>query len=596
MSRELEAILRSSGTLTPQELELSVGQATARNVPLWDVLVLERRVPEDTIAEAFSRWLKVPRVRLDSIAIEAAAVKALPGRLARKHTCLPVRLTNKDLVLAMANPLDRQAIQDVQFASSRQVQPVVACRTEILIGIEEHYSSSETPAAETNAAVRDALTVITNERDVLDLDRTDPPQSTEIAPVVQLCSRIVLDAIKLQASDIHIESGPEDVRVRLRVDGVLRDYHQFPHWMRGALLSRIKILAKLDIAQQRLPQDGRIKARTRDRSIDLRVSTLPTQFGEKAVLRVLGSATTPTLAALGLSADEMALLDDALNQPQGLILVTGPTGAGKSTTLYSMLMHRLSPEVNIVTIEDPIEYQVPGANQVQVDLKAGVNFAGCLRAVLRQDPDVIMVGEIRDLETAEVAFQAALTGHLVLSTLHTNGSVAAIERLLDLGVSPMMMTAATNLVIAQRLARRICEACRERYVPSATALRRLRFEADGQEFWHGRGCGACGHTGYSGRIGIFEILTLTTPLKELVRRRATESEIRHAAMAAGTRFLLGDAFDKVRRGLTTAEEILRVIRIEHADEDPWPKGSQSSGLAITKRRRIPGRPDERQRS
>jgi type IV pilus assembly protein PilB len=586
MSRQLELILRRSGTLTSQELELSVGQAKARNMSLWDLLVLERQVPEETLAAAFSTWLNVPRVQLASVDIEPAAVQAVAGRLARKHVCLPLHLKGKNLVLAMANPLDRHAIQDVEFASSRQVQPVVACRTEILSGIEAHYPSGDARTAETSVAEGDVPSVVTGERDVLDLDQTDPLPSSVIGSAVDLCGRILLDAIRLKASDIHIEPGPRDMRVRLRVDGVLRDHLELPRWMCASLVSRVKILAKLDIDKQRLPQDGRIKVKTVNRRIDLRVSTLPTHFGEKAVLRLLGSATAPTLSALGLAADEMALLDDALSQPQGLILVTGPTGAGKSMTLFSMLTRRQSNEVNIVTIEDPIEYQVPGASQVQVDVKAGLTFAGCLRAILRQDPDVILVGEIRDLETAEIAVQAALTGHLVLSTLHTNSSVAAIERLVDLGVKPLLLTSATNLIIAQRLARRICMNCREPYVPSAGALRKLDIQADGHEFLHGRGCAACAQTGYSGRVGIFEILRLTPRLNELVGRHAAESEIRSAAMSAGTRFLLEDGLSKVRQGLTTIEEIVRVIRIEQVDDSRPRNGLTLASLESTPPRRL----------
>ena len=563
MSRQLEGILRRSGTLTSQELELSLGQASAQNVSLWDLLVLQRQVPEEALADAFSKWLNVPRVQIDSVDVEARAVAKVASRLARKHTCLPIRLLGKNLVLAMANPLDRQAIEDVEFASSRQVQPVVACRTEILLGIERHYASDAPQATAASATEADTFIDIAGEPDVLDLEQ---PESPDTGPAIHLCNRIVLDAIKERASDIHIEQGARETRVRLRVDGVLRDYLQLPRWMSAALLSRIKILAKLDIAQQRLPQDGRIKARTGDRSIDLRVSTLPTHFGEKAVMRLLGSADTPTLDSIGLSADELALVDDALSQPQGLILVTGPTGTGKSTTLYSMLMRRQSSELNIVTIEDPIEYHVPGANQVQVDTRSGLTFASCLRSILRQDPDLIMVGEIRDVDTAEIAFQAALTGHLVFSTLHTNSSVGAIERLLDLNVKPLLITSATNLIVAQRLARRICMNCRESYMPSAEVIRRLQIERNSHEFMHGRGCAACGGTGYSGRVGIFEILTMTPRLKELVSRRATEAEMRHAAADAGTRSLLRNAIHKLRQGLTTAEEILRVIRIEPADD------------------------------
>lgn len=562
MNRQLAAVPGHSDTLTSQELEISLGQANAQNISVWDLLVLQEKVSEETLADSFSKWLNMPRVQLATVTVEATAVAAVTSRLARKHICLPIRLKGKHLVLAMANPLDRQAIEDVEFASSRQVQPVVACRAEILTGIEQHYPSDE-PAPYAGPADAYAFSTMSSERDVLDLEQ---PAASDAAPAVDVCNAIILDAIRWRASDIHIEPSARETRVRLRVDGVLRDYLQVPRWMSAALMSRIKILAKLDIAQQRLPQDGRIKARMRDREFDLRVSTLATQFGEKAVLRLLGSATAPTLDTLGLSADEQALLDDALAQPQGLILVTGPTGTGKSTTLHSMLLHRQSSELNIVTIEDPIEYHVPGANQVQVDTKSGLTFASCLRAILRQDPDLIMVGEIRDIDTAEIAFQAALTGHLVFSTLHTNSSVAAIERLLDLGVKPLLITSATNLIVAQRLARRICMNCREPYTPSAGVLRRLQIEANSHEFQHGRGCAACGLTGYSGRVGIFEILRMTTRLKELVSRRATEAEMKSAATDAGTRPLLTNALQKMHQGLTTPEEILRVIRTEHADD------------------------------
>jgi len=581
MSEQLQAILARTGTLTDHELEVSLRLATARNMSLWDSLVLERQIPEEALAEAFSRDLKLPRVRLDSVEIQTSALRAVAAGLARKHTCLPLRLARNKIVLAMSNPLDEDAIQDVQFASSRQVERVVASRTEILNGIEIHYPSSATPRdAEAKSSEPSAVGGVAAEAGELIFDRVDSLQPAESAPAVHLSRVLVCDAIKLQASDIHIEPGPHEMRVRLRVDGVLRDHLQLPRWMHAGLVSRIKILAKLDIAQQRLPQDGRIRVQHDGLDVDLRVSTLPTHFGEKVVLRLLGSARTPTLHALGLSDSETASIDDALSQPQGLILVTGPTGAGKSTTLYSMLARRQSAEVNIVTIEDPIEYQVTGLNQVQVDVKAGLTFASCLRAILRQDPDVILVGEVRDLETAEIAFQAALTGHLVFSTLHTNGSLAAIERLIDLGLRPLLFTSATNLIVAQRLARRICTNCREPYLPAPAMLQRLHLEAGRFEFQHGRGCALCGQTGYSGRVGIFEILRLTPRLRELVTRSAAASELRDAATAGGTRFLLDDGLDKVRQGLTTVEEILRVIRIDPADDRSANKdigeGSQSA--------------------
>jgi type II secretory ATPase GspE/PulE/Tfp pilus assembly ATPase PilB-like protein len=562
------AILRGTRTLTPQQLESSVREARARKIPLWDLIVLERQVPEEALADALSTSLKIPRVRLDAIEIEAAAINIVSARLARRHACLPIRLIGKHLVLAMSNPLDQQAIQDVQFASNRQVQAVVASRAEILIQIETHYSPAAPRSGDRDVAEFSAFASAAPERDEMDLERADAAESAENAPAVHLCRQIVFEAVRCQASDIHIEPGLHEFRVRLRVDGVLRDHLLLPHWMHAPLVSRIKILARLDISQQRLPQDGRIRIKGRNRGIDLRVSTLPTQFGEKVVLRLLGSSEAPMLAGLGLSAAERTVIEDALIQPQGLILVTGPTGAGKTTTLYSMLCRRQSPEVNIVTIEDPIEYELPGATQVQVDSKTGLTFASCLRAILRQDPDVLLVGEIRDRETAEIAFEAALTGHIVFSTVHANSSLAAIDRLLDLGVTGPLLSAATNLIIAQRLARRICEQCREPYTPSSDVLRRLPIDPHRQQFEHGRGCSRCGQTGYSGRVGIFEILPVNARLKESLNRGATETELRRAATATGMRFLLEDALDKVRQGLTTIEEVLRVIRVDANDDRP----------------------------
>jgi len=527
---------------------------------LVDFPARDRNVPsaqDDAATETLSKTLNLPRVHIEATAVDTLALKAMSARLAQKHLCLPLRFSGKALVLAMANPLDSQAIQEVEFASSRKVQPVVASRAEILKGIQDHYLT-ERQRTSSEALDREAAAVFVSEGEAA--------ASGDAAPAVALCDEIVRDANELGASDIHIEAADREMRVRLRIDGVLRDHMVLPEWLRNPLLSRIKILAKLNIAEQRLPQDGRIQHRTPDGTIHLRVSTLPTHFGEKAVLRLLRSGHTPTLDALGFSPDEITVLETALHQPQGLILVTGPTGAGKSTTLYSMLTRRQSTEINVVTIEDPIEYQLPGANQVQVNTKAGVTFASSLRAILRQDPDVIMVGEIRDAETAEIAFHAAQTGHLVLSSLHTNSALAAVERLLNLDVKPATLNAATNLIMAQRLARRICSQCRVPYTPSPDALHRLQLSADECEFVHGAGCDACGQTGYRGRVGIYEIQQLTSQLKQLVSRQSTDIELRRAAGKAGARFLLDDALAKVREGLTTVEEVLRVIRIEQDDE------------------------------
>jgi type IV pilus assembly protein PilB len=558
MSKELERTGHPAG-LAHGELDLLTASAKARNVALWHVLSVERRLPEDIVANALSESLGFTRIRLDAVNIQPEALKVLTPPVARKYVCLPLQLTDRNLVLAMANPQDIYAIDAVQAAVDRRVQPVVATRREILKGINTFYAqASALPRVFANTELTHAAG-----DDAIDLDQNEAAQPSEAAAIVAVCHQILFAAVKLDASDVHIEPGPTAVRVRLRVDGMLRDYLDLPVWMQRQLLSRIKVLAHLDIAQQRVPQDGRIKARSRDGLIDLRVSTLPTQYGEKIVLRVLGSSLAPSLLDLGLSDAQLAMVDEALHQPQGLVLVTGPTGSGKSTTLYSMLTRRQAPDVNVVTVEDPIERRLPGITQSQVNDKAGTTFARYLRAILRQDPDVIMIGEIRDLESAEIAFQAALTGHLVLTTLHTNGTVEAVDRLLDIGVKPLMITSVTNLVVAQRLARLVCPHCRARYQPSAAAIQKLGLDANG-EFTRGSGCSACGHTGYRGRVGIFELLRLTPALKALIRGGASELELRAAATSGGMQWLSDDAVAKIKQGLTTVEEVLRVVRVDFA--------------------------------
>jgi len=558
MTKELERTGHPAG-LAHGELDLLTASAKARNVALWHVLSVERRLPEDVVANALSESLGFTRVRLDAVDIQPEALKVLTPPVARKYVCLPLQLTDRNLVLAMANPQDIYAIDAVQAAVNRRVQPVVATRREILKGINTFYaqvSVSSRVFANTELAHAGG-------DEAIDLDQDEAAQPSEAAAIVAVCHQILFAAVKLDASDVHIEPGPTGVRVRLRVDGMLRDYLDLPVWMQRQLLSRIKVLAHLDIAQQRVPQDGRIKARSRDGVIDVRVSTLPTQYGEKIVLRVLGSSLAPSLLDLGLSDAQLVMVDEALHQPQGLVLVTGPTGSGKSTTLYSMLTRRQAPDVNVVTVEDPIERRLPGITQSQVNDKAGTTFARYLRAILRQDPDVIMIGEIRDLESAEIAFQAALTGHLVLTTLHTNGTVEAVDRLLDIGVKPLMITSVTNLVVAQRLARLVCPHCRVRYQPSAAAIQKLGLDANG-EFTRGSGCSACGQTGYRGRVGIFELLRLTPALKALIRGGASELELRAAATAGGMQWLSDDAVAKIKQGLTTIEEVLRVVRVDYA--------------------------------
>jgi len=559
---------------SPEEMRECAVLARSKRVPMLDLLVKERQYSEEALAEGFVDWLKLPRVRIASLTVDPEAAKAISEELATKHACLPLKLDDVGrLVVAMANPADYDAIQDVQFVSGYTIQTVVATRSEIMDGIQEVYGT-EGRIKDLLAKVADSgsdFVILTDETEKVDLDQPDSRSAADLAPVVKMCNLILQEAVRSSASDVHLEPALNCLQVRMRVDGVLREYIDVPKWLHHPLVSRFKILASLDISERRLPQDGRIKVKCQSRSIDIRASTLPTHFGEKLVLRILGTSTIPTLESMELTELQFNALTQALSQHQGTILLSGPTGSGKTTTLYSLISRRRSPEVNIVTVEDPIEYQLPGINQVQVNVKAGLTFAGSLRSILRQDPDVILVGEVRDLETAEIVFQAANTGHLVLSTLHANNAFAVVVRLLDLGVDPAVLSASLNLIVAQRLARRICLQCKESYKPDPAILRTLRIENSDVVFYRGRGCPACNQTGYAGRLGIYEILRVTNAVKELIRQKAGELALRRAAALAGTTTLLEDGIAKVLAGATSVDEMLRVIELDTEETYPCPQ-------------------------
>jgi type IV pilus assembly protein PilB len=583
MSRQLASILEKAGLLPRDEIRRAVQLAERRNRPLWDVILSEKGVSEEELADAISTHMHIPRVRLAATTIELEAVRSISEELARRYVCIPVsrddhrskeeegkeperssRRVRPTMVLAMANPADMAAMQDVEFASGCLIRPVVATRAEVMDAIERHYDPEDSlQDLLANVSESEDLQIVSVEGEEGETSVSDARSQAEAAPVVKMVNLIVLDGIKQGSSDIHIEPGVNDIQVRNRVDGMLRDFMQVPKWLHGPLVSRLKILAKLDIAERRLPQDGRIKVHFQNLDVDLRVSTLPTHFGEKVVLRVLGSGkAVPKTTELGMRSEDLSVLKTACAQPQGMILVTGPTSSGKTTTLYSVLNEKKDPSINIITVEDPIEFQLPGINQVQVNVKAGLTFAATLRSILRQDPDVILLGEVRDLETAEIAFHAAMTGHLVFSTVHTNSTTATVARLLELGVDPYLVGTSVNLILAQRLVRKICLKCREEYKPDPEHLERLRINEQDYTFYHGAGCEACGKTGYSGREGVFELLRMTPTVKDLVNRKASELELRKAALSAGTRLLLQDALDKVAQGLTTVEEVLRVIQLQ----------------------------------
>ena len=549
MSRQLASILEKAGILAEEDLATALSQAQESKRSLWEIILTENNVSEEKLAEALAAHLRIPYIRLAAAIIDPDAVRLVSEELARKFLCLPLKAEGEEtdataggpkrrqtLVLAMANPTDFTAIQDIEFASGCVVKPVVATRTEVADAVGRYYAPENwLQDFLQNVNENEELQIVSLEGDEEEVPLGDARSQAQLPPVVKLVNLIIQDGIKMGASDIHIEPRLHGVQVRTRVDGLLREFMQVPKWLHGPLVSRLKILAKLDIAERRVPQDGRIRVTLENRGVDLRVSTLPTHFGEKAVLRVLGTGgAVPPTASLGLKGDDLDLLKTAVDQPQGMILVTGPTSSGKTTTLYSLINEKKDPAINIITVEDPIEIQQAGITQVQVNNKAGLTFASSLRSILRQDPDVLLVGEIRDLETAEIAFHAAMTGHLLLSTLHTNSTTATVARLLDLGVDPYLISSSVNLIVAQRLLRKICGRCREEYQPSHKLLERLHSEEADFPFFHGRGCEACGKTGYLGRTGVFELLRMTPTLRELINRKASEPELPKAAWAVPT--------------------------------------------------------------
>ncbi len=570
MSKQLESLLRESGLASELQIRRVHERVEQGAGSFIEVLVKEERVPEDAVADAFTERLGVPRARVAAFLLDEEALRRVPERLARKHQCLPLAIEGRVLVVAMVDPIDYPAIRDIEFAAASTVKAMAATASEVLAGIDERYGA-EDRIGTFLANVPDApeLKIVTDDQAGLSADEADSVEATAVAPVVKMCNLLVYDALKSSASDVHIEPALNDLQVRMRVDGVLRDYTRVPKWLHGPVVSRLKILAKLDIAERRLPQDGRVSVQYQGRSVDLRVSTLPTHFGEKMVLRVLGGATAPAIESLGLAPGHQRQLEAAVEQPQGMILVTGPTGSGKTTTLYALLAWHHKPEVNIVTVEDPIEFQLAGINQVQVNPKAGLTFASALRSILRQDPDVILVGEMRDHETVEIACQAAMTGHMVLSTLHTNSAVGAVTRMLDLGVDSAVLATSLTLVMAQRLVRRLCTECREQYEPGETVRNRVGMFNDQTPVYRGRGCTACGGTGFAGRIGVYEIYRPTNAIRKLINDRASEADLRMAARQAGMVPLREDALAKIKAGITSPDEVLRVVQVDE-NEVPCP--------------------------
>ena len=510
--------------LADEALTQALSHAHAQKTDVLDLLVVEKKFSEEAVAESFARRMRLPRVNLAATVPEPDAIKLVPEGMARRHQVVPLKLENRSLVVAMANPANMDAQRDIEFSTGKTLKILVATRTEIVDALEKTFATGE--------MLKDFLENISDvhnfelveESKAEEVDLKDSLGGAELPPVVKMVNLVVYDAIRNRGSDIHLEPTVNDLKVRVRIDGVMREFMQLPKWVCQPVVSRIKILAKLDIAERRVPQDGRLKVAIEGRNVDMRVSTLPTHLGEKVVMRILGSGQVPKMTELGFEPEDLEAILGATQNPQGMLLVTGPTGSGKTTSLYSLLNHRKSPEVNIITVEDPVEYQLPGINQVQINPKAGLTFPACLRSSLRQDPDIILVGEIRDQETAEVAFHASMTGHLVLSTLHTNSAPATLSRLLDLGVDPFVVGSTVILVMAQRLAREVCPHCKVNYSPPEMVLKRLNLPAD-EVYFRGAGCPQCSFSGFSGRTGIYEVLQVNPAVRELLteKRRKRKS-------------------------------------------------------------------------
>jgi len=569
MSNRLGDVLVRSGKISTQQLQEGLAFQKEKGGRIGSALVKLGFLSEKELVEFLSQHFGVPAIDLARVDVDETVVKIVPAEVARKYMILPVAKVGAKVTLAMIDPTNVFAMDDIKFMTGYNVDPVVASETAIRAGIDRYYGS--THAIELKKVIDDlseqpqaeAALEVLDEEDELDLDSLE--KESEEAPVVRLVNIILTDAIKRSASDIHIEPYEKDYRVRYRIDGLLYEMMHPPLRLREAITSRVKILAKLDIAEKRLPQDGRIKIKTRiqDRvkDLDFRVSVLPTIFGEKIVMRLLDKDNLMLdMTKLGFETDSLRRFEQAILKPYGMVLVTGPTGSGKTNTLYSALQRINTADVNIITAEDPVEFNLPGINQVQMKEQIGLNFAAALRSFLRQDPNIILVGEIRDFETAEVAIKAAMTGHLVLSTLHTNDAPSSINRMMNMGIEPFLVATSVHMIVAQRLVRRVCSACKEPIEVPAAALTNVGFsekDAKTVKLFKGRGCDRCSNTGYKGRVGLYEVMEVNDEIRELILSGASAVELRVKAVETGMITLRGSGLQKLREGVTTIEEVVR---------------------------------------
>jgi type IV pilus assembly protein PilB len=567
MSVRLGELLTKASLITQDQLKEALKLQKETGGKLGETLIKLGFVSEEDITECLSQQFGVPSINLAHFEIDPSVIKLIPADVARKYNILPVNKTGATITIAMADPTNVFAMDDIKFMTGYNVEPVVASELGIKAAIDNYYGT--TASLELKKVMEDLQTESNADLEVLEddeeLDVEALAEGAEEAPVVKLVNLILTDAIKRGASDIHIEPYEKEFRVRFRIDGILYEIMNPPLKLKDAMTSRMKILSKLDISEKRLPQDGRIKLKMKlnekNKELDFRVSVLPTLFGEKIVLRLLDKDNLRLdMTKLGFEPESLVKFEEAIFKPWGMVLVTGPTGSGKTNTLYSALAKVNSPEVNIMTAEDPVEFNLPGINQVQMKESIGLNFAATLRSFLRQDPNIILVGEIRDFETAEIAIKAALTGHLVLSTLHTNDAPSTINRLMNMGIEPFLVATSVQLIAAQRLARRICANCKEEVEVAPQALINLGFrkeEVGSFSVYKGRGCDKCNNTGYKGRVGLVEVMVITDDIRELILSGGTAIDIKKRANEIGMISLRRSGLIKIMDGITTIEEVVR---------------------------------------
>lgn len=557
-------LLIKSLLLTKEQLEEAFQKHKHTGERLGDILVNMGLISEEDLLKTLAQQLHIDYITRDRLnQLNPEMAQFVPESIALKYLALPLQDSGPELIVVMSDPFDLVAIDDIQKITKRDIRPAIASKRDIEEAINLFYKKrEETHLLEVLKDLHDQQLEIQSSQEEEKIDLESLRRQVEDAPIVKLVDYIIANAIAKRASDIHVEPSERSLIIRYRIDGVLHEVLSPPKRLQSAIICRIKILSNLDIAERRLPQDGRFSIKYGQREIDLRISTIPLLFGEKIVLRLLEkSSFNFRLEELGLHTDQLKIFNHHIFLPYGMILLTGPTGSGKSTTLYSLLSRIRSPEQNIITIEDPVEYQIDGINQIQANFKIGLTFARGLRSMLRQDPDTIMVGEIRDQETAEMAIRAALTGHLVFSTLHTNDAVGTLVRLINMGIEPFLVCNSLTLAVAQRLLRRICPYCKEAYTPSESLLEGLGMQPDRNEhilFYRGKGCDKCSQTGYCGRIGIFEILVVNQSIRNLVLQNALPDTIKRKALENGMTTLLESGLHKVIEGITSIEEIMKI--------------------------------------